>query len=163
MKKIVVKAIVIVLMIAIAKFGIQKTLESQDQKYASNYFSSMPFETVLESRRWNQEALGCTYAVVSLEDAVPFEPPNQWLNGITWNKTPLRFKEESRGQCRNLICQCEADWNPPHYQRLDRALSHPGSFYYLLGLEPPHDTIHQAVIFIYSQAEGVAAQVRFGD
>lgn len=138
----------------------------QNRNYAAHIFKSMPFESVLESRKWLPSLdIGCTYAVVSLKEASPTPVPNGWTE---WNRTPIQFKDEeetrSLGECRNLVCECESDWAPETYQRITRALSEPGSFYYFHnGSTPPHDRIHQDIIHIYSPTERVAAQVRYGD
>ncbi len=142
-------------------------LDYQDRHFAAKKFSFMPYEGVLESRKWLKGGLGtfgCTYAIISLGDASPTNPPSQWIDSSFWHQTPLRFKEKGKvGQCRNIICECESDWSPATYQLLTRALSESGSFYYLGWRKPPHDTLYQEQIIVYSPVERVAAIVTFGD
>ena len=153
-----------VILIILFGFGIYVTLEYQDRNFAARTFHFMTYESVLESRKFHSEVLGCTYAIVALDDTAPTNPPSQWIDPSLWHQTPLYFKEEVKvGQCRNIICECESDWRPDTYKRLTRALSEPGSFYYLGWKQPPHDTLYQDVITVYSPAERVTAMVRFGD
>ncbi len=73
--------------------GIYAVLKYQNRNYAAEYFNFMPHEGVLESRIWHYEVFGCTYAIVSLSNTAPTEPPKQWADGLAWNETPMRFKE----------------------------------------------------------------------
>jgi hypothetical protein len=155
----------VVVLIGLALYAVS---EYQNRHYADDYFSFMNYDEILETRKWHDIdiVLGCTYAIVSLVDASPSNPPNEWIDTSLWNKTPLQFKEEvksGQGQCRNLICECEYDLSPEAYQRLMRALSEPGSFYYLGWKPPPLDDLYQDVILVYSPTERIAARVRFGD
>ena len=144
--------------------AIYKYFDLQNQRYASDYFSFMPVEKSLESRKWHFETLACTYAVVSITEDAPHEPPAQWLENITWSEAPLKFKESvGSHDCRNLICECQQNWQESNYGKLNRALSQPGSYYYLTGQTAPYDRIGQAVLFIYSKPERIAARVRYGD
>jgi len=126
----------------------------------------MNFEVSLESRKWLDfgEGFGCTYAVVSLPESSPAEPPVQWLNETSWYRTPVMFKESSKTRhCYNLICECKDDWGKETMNRLEKVLGSPGSFYYFHKHRPPHREMGQGVIYIYSKLEKVAAMVRFGD
>lgn len=146
-------------------FGIYAILEYQDRNYAAEYFGFMTYETPLESRKWLRgSTLGCTYAVVSLPESSPVEPPAQWLKEITWYHTPAMFKKATKTRyCHNLICECKEDWSTETMNRLEKVLSSSGSFYYFHKHRPPHREMGQGVIYIYSKHEKVAAMVRFGD
>ena len=153
-----------IILIALIRFGIYVILEYQDQNYAGKYFGFMNYESTLESRRWHSEVLGCTYAIVALPEKAPVQPPTQWLKEIAWYDTPMIFQDEAKTRyCHNLICECESDWDPSSMNLLEKALSNPGSFYYFHKHRPPHSSMGQGVIFIYSKPEKVAAMVRFGD
>lgn len=167
LRKILYFFVFAAILIGLLNLGFKAVLEYQDRHFAQKEFSVVPYERVLESRKWLKGGLGtigCTYAIVSLGVAPPTEPPSQWIDSSFWHQTPLRFKEKGKeGQCRNIICECESDWSPATYQLLTSALSEPGSFYYLGWRQPPHDTLYQEKIVVYSPAERVAAIVRFGD
>lgn len=135
----------------------------QDRNYADSYFSFMPFDRVLESRKWNKEVLDCTYAIVSLADKALAEPPSTWISGSYWYQTPMLFKELKQEGCQNFICQCQSDWDKANYKLVNEALNTEGSLYFVPGRNPPYDALYQATIFIYSQHKRFAAVVRFGD
>jgi len=124
----------------------------------------MEYGAVLESRKWHSQALGCTYAIISLPGNASFAPPKQWLNEIAWYKTPVVFDKEAKNYyCHNLICNCEGELDSKTMGRLSSLLSNPGSFYYFHNHRPPHSYMWQGVIYIYSKPEKLAAMVRFGD
>ena len=152
-------------LIFILKLGLSAALDYQDRHFASKSFAFMPYEKVLESRKWLKDSsLGCTYAVVALGLNPPTKPPSQWIDSAIWHQTPMRFKDNGKEQqCRNIICECESDWSPATYQLLAKALSEPGSFYYVGWRQPPHDPMYQDQITLYSPVHSVAATVRFGD
>ncbi len=147
-------------------FGLPIISYYQDQEYAKKYFSNIPYQEVLETRKWlpGNTIMGCTYAIVSLQKDATFKPPKQWLTGATWYQTPLRIEKDAHNfSCRNIICNCEKDWDPENYRLLTRALNQPESFYLLNKGSPPYDALSQGVIHIYSKTENVAARVRYGD
>jgi hypothetical protein len=153
--------VAVVVLIGLSFYAVS---EYENRDYADDYFSFMNYGGVLDTRKWHNKTFGCTYAIVSLVDAAPSNPPNEWIDSSLWHQTPLQFKEDVKyGQCRNLICECEYDLSPDAYQRLMRALSEPGSFYYLGWRQPPVDALYQDVILVYSSTEKIAAKVRFGD
>ena len=153
-----------IILIALICLGSYVFLEYQDRNFAAKTFGFMNYDSTLESRRWHSDGFGCTYASVALPEKVPDEPPTQWLKAIAWYETPVIFQDEAINRyCHNLICECKDDWDPSSMNRLEKALSNPGSFYYFHKHEPPHPSMHQGVIYIYSKPEKVAAIVRFGD
>ncbi|MCU7797488.1 MAG: hypothetical protein KZQ75_10190 [Candidatus Thiodiazotropha sp. (ex Myrtea spinifera)] len=155
---------VLVVLVVLIGLAIYVVFGYQERYYADDYFSFIDHDGVLESRKWHNKTFGCTYAIVSIVDAAKTNPPIEWIDSSLWHQTPLLFKEERKaGQCRNLICECEYDLTPDTYQRLTRALSEPGSFYYLGWRQPPHDPLYQGSILVYSSAQKIAAKVRFGD
>jgi len=154
------------MLIMVLGFGIQITLEYQNRKFSAKYFSFLAYDDSIESRKWLDfgEGLSCTYAVVSLSESSPVEPPTEWLNELDWYRTPVVFEEAAKTRhCYNLICECRQDWSKETTNRLDRVISSPGSFYYFHKHGPPHRAMGQGVMYIYSNPEKVAAQVRFGD
>lgn len=156
----------ILVLLLLLGFGVSISSAYQDQVYAKKYFRNIAHQQVLESRKWlpGNVIFGCTYAIVSLQNNASLEPPKQWLPGITWYRTPLRFKKDARNfSCRNIICNCKKDWNPEIYRSLTRALNQPGSFYYTNRGGPPYDELSQGVLYIYSKTENVAARVEYGD
>jgi len=135
----------------------------QNKSYPAEVFSGLTYESVLESRKWHQGGLTCTYAIVQLEDSATDLPPKQWHRGTTWHATPLKFEQTELGigECRNLVCNCRGDWSPENYRRVEDALNQPGS--YTDWRMPLAKSVRQGTVSIYSKPAGIAAYVRYGD
>ena len=127
----------------------------QSPLYAAKYFEGLvKIEDLQESRRWHwgshpwaDDALGCTYAIATLPDDRPIEPPSKWSD--MWEDTPVRIPD---GQ-HDVLNACTYLWPDSLVTRLQNAHDQPESFY----------SYGRQTLLLYSPAENIVARIHFGD
>lgn len=134
-------------------------LEFQNSTYAEKQFENkVKYRDVLASRRWLSlgEFLGCTYAVVSLDDSATDTPPANWMRDANWHPTPVHPPQSTHyGKNANPASTCVSQkiFSTSTADRIESAVSEPGSYYLQIG----------ETMFLYSRSQKIAAQVRYGD
>ena len=134
-----------------------------DPGHAASVFDGVvPYETVLESRRWHgrgAKGIDCSFAIVELpDDALP-DPPEptegrEWYRhyGGDWQPTPVA---PMMNNTRHAPFPCGEYWSETLNAALESAMTQPGSWYAWGG---PGETLH-----LYSAPQRIAARIRFGD
>lgn len=127
-----------------------------DPSYAGRVFDGVAYERVLASKRFQFDAMGCTYAVVTLAPTAPMRAPRfdrgYWDSfGGDWQSGPPPFLiRDAAGRLPDSdpFQYCL----PEHLSRFEAASA-----------DPQVQWIAGETSYLYSRAAGIAARVRLGD
>jgi hypothetical protein len=148
---------IVIAVIGISGVALAGLIIFQNKTYTSKVFvNTVAYDKVLASRQWHWQTFGCTYAIVSLKEAVSHYPPDSWLGNETWSKTPVRLTTPiHHDDTTNPISFCakEGSLSSDVADRLQAAVRDPGSYYIHLGEN----------LLLYSGPQKIAAVVRYGD
>jgi len=149
--------LVVVAVINICGVVLAALVVAENKTYANKVFANkVAYDKVLASRKWHWQALGCTYAIVTLKKGVSHSPPDTWLANEAWSKTPDRLTRPKHHDDRTnpvSICVTESRFSSGVAARLQAAVSEPGSYFIHLG----------ETFLLYSEPQKIAAIFRYGD
>lgn len=157
----------VVLLVTVSGWMIWRvSSQLQNPGFAAHVFDGVvPVETIIASRKWHRigaEPWDCTFAIATLAEGAPVEPPEDtradpgWrfrFGGIwPWRPTPAPPLGDTT---RDALAVCRSYWSDEIGRTLDHAMSTSGAWY---ARDPVGETV-----FLYAPDIRLAARIRYGD